>query len=63
MTAEVEDPTTYFKDRGLDVRIEEHDLHTELMASADTGRASFFVEGRIYFCVDLLRDGTCGGGR
>lgn len=58
MTADVENPTKYFKDRGLDVRIEEHDLHADFMASTEPDRASLFVEGRSYLCVELLRDAT-----
>jgi len=58
VTADVENPTKYFKDRGLDVRIEEHDFHADFMASTEPDRASLFVEGHIYFCVELLRDAT-----
>jgi len=28
------------------------------MASTEPDRASLFVEGHIYFCVELLRDAT-----
>ena len=48
---------TYLKNLGFDVKIEERDLHAEYMAAGEPGRASFFVEGRTYYCVDLLRGG------
>lgn len=57
MTADADDPATYLKSLGFDLRIEERDLHAEYMAAGEPGRASFFVEGRTYYCVDLLRDG------
>jgi len=57
VTAEADDPATYFKSLGFDLRIEQRDLHAEYMATGEPGRASFFVEGRRYYCIDLLRDG------
>jgi hypothetical protein len=48
----------YFRDRGLDVRIEQRDLHAEHLARDEAGRASFFVKNRSYHCVNLLRDGA-----
>jgi hypothetical protein len=50
-------PEEYFRSRGFEVRIVERDLHSEHMAAGEPGRASFFAEGRRYFCVDLLRNG------
>jgi hypothetical protein len=37
---------------------EERDVHAELVARGQSGAASFYAEGRSYFVVDLLRDGT-----
>lgn len=48
----------FFRSRGYEVRIEERDLHSEHIARGEPGRASFFVEGRHYFCVDLIQDGS-----
>ena len=53
MEAEADD-AAYFRNLGLDLRIEAHDLHAEHMAAGEPGRASFFAEGREYYCVDLL---------
>jgi hypothetical protein len=44
----------YFRDLGFGLRIEEHDLHAEHLAAREAGRATFFVEGRRYYSVDLL---------
>lgn len=53
------DPTKFFRDLGFDLQFGEHDLHAEHMARGEPGRASFFAEGRTYYCVDLLRrDGS-----
>ena len=53
------DPERFFSDLGFGLRIEAHSLHAKYMAKREPGRASFFVEGRTYQCVDLLRgDGT-----
>lgn len=49
-------PIEFFHERGLEVRIEERDLHAEYMARGEPGLASFYAENRLYFCVDLLRD-------
>ena len=48
----------YFEDRGFEVRVEERDLHAELMAAGKPGQASFFAAGRSYHCVNLLRGGA-----
>jgi hypothetical protein len=48
----------YFAERGFALEIEQRDLHAEHVSRGDTGRASFFVEGRRYYCVHLLRDGV-----
>jgi hypothetical protein len=50
------DPVDYFARQGYDVRITERELHDEHVAAGQPGRASFYVAGRRYFCVDLLRD-------
>lgn len=55
---DAKDPVAYFASRGYEVSFEERDLHSELMASGDPGRASFHREGQIYFCVSLLRAGV-----
>ena len=49
-------PIAFFRRRGIGVRIEERDLHAEHMAKGEPGRASFYVEGRNYHCVTLLRE-------
>jgi hypothetical protein len=53
-----ESPTDYFETRGLELRVEERNLHADLMAEGETGRATFYVEGQRYYCVDLCRDGA-----
>ena len=57
MTDEGQTDLDYFESRGYEVRIEERDLHAEYMARGEPGRASFFVEGQRYHCVDLLQGG------
>ena len=47
----------YFADRGFDLEVEPRDLHAEHVSRGELGRASFFVEGRRYWCVHLVRDG------
>ena len=58
MTDEDDDPIRYFAVRGYEVRTEERDLHAECLARGEPGRASFYVSGRLYTCVDLLRGGA-----
>ena len=58
MVADVDDPVAYFASRGFEVSFEERDLHAELVAAGAPGRASFYREGQIYFCVSLIRDGA-----
>jgi hypothetical protein len=53
-----ESPTDYFEAHGFEVTIEERDLYGDHMARGDPGRATFYVEGQRYFCVDLCRDGA-----
>ena len=48
----------YFRQRGFDVSVEERDVHAEYMASGNPGRATFYAEGRRYYCVDLTREGS-----
>lgn len=50
-----DDPRKYFNDLGFQIRVEGRDLHAECLASGEVGRATFFVAGRTYYCVDLLR--------
>lgn len=52
-----ESPIDYFSSCGLEVRLEERDLHAEYVASGEPGRATFFVEGRSYVCVSLVSRG------
>ena len=47
----------YFATRGFALEVEQRDLHAEHICRGEPGRASFFVEGRRYYCVHLLRDG------
>ena len=56
-----EPPEQYFRERGFDLIVREVDLHAQYMASGEPGRASFFQEGRRYFSIDLVRDGTVVG--
>lgn len=58
MPDEDDDPIQYFVVRGYEVRTEERDLHAECLVRGELGRASFYVSGRLYTCVDLLRDGA-----
>src|SRR4051812_4483621 len=51
-------PEEYFRERGFDVPVDERELHAEYMAAGELGRASFFLPGRCYFCVNLLRSGS-----
>jgi hypothetical protein len=49
----------YFAERGLNLRVDERDLDAEHMSKGEPGRASFYREGRSYFCVSIMRsDGT-----
>ena len=52
-----EEVRNYFRDNGFDLSLEERDLHAEHVIAGEPGRASFFVEGRLYWCVALRRDG------
>ena len=52
-----EEAVAYLQDLRFEVRIEERDLHAEHMAAGEPGRASFFVAGRTYYCIDLVRNG------
>ena len=52
------DVLAYFEDRGFELQIVERDLHAELMARGEPGRASFFAANRSYYCVNLLRGGA-----
>jgi len=54
---DAENPRKYFRSRGFDVGVEVRDLHAEFIEMGQPGRASFFVKGRQYFCVDLMREG------
>jgi hypothetical protein len=57
MTDGTDGAVAYFTTGGFEVRVEEHDLRAEHIARGEPGRASFFAEGRMYYCVDLVRDG------
>jgi hypothetical protein len=56
-TVDDEGPDAYFASRGYETSVHERSLHDEFMAAGDPGRASFYVAGRSYRCVDLLRAG------
>jgi hypothetical protein len=47
----------YFEDRGFGFRMEGRELHAELIAKGESGRASFFRECATYQCVHLTRGG------
>lgn len=53
-----EDPEVYFRSKGFGVAVEERDLYAEAITQGTPGRASFFKEGRRYYCVTLLRQGA-----
>jgi hypothetical protein len=57
MVEGLEHDLAYLQERGYEVAIEERDLHAMHIAPGEPGQASFFVEGRRYHVVDLLRDG------
>ncbi|MBK6857833.1 MAG: hypothetical protein IPG97_15120 [Microthrixaceae bacterium] len=57
MAGALDEDLAYFQERGYEVRFEERDLHATHMARGEPGQASFFVEGRKYHVLDLLRDG------
>jgi hypothetical protein len=48
----------FFAQRGFELQIEARYLFAEHVAQGEHGRASFFVDGRLYYCVQVL-----GGGR
>jgi len=48
----------FFAERGFTLAVELRELHAEHVSRGDLGRASFFVDGRRYYCVHLLRDGV-----
>ena len=53
-----ESPSEYFEARGFEVRVEERVVHEDLIASGLQGAATFYVAGRRYYCVDLVRGGS-----
>ena len=57
MTGAFDEDLGYFHNRGYEVRFEQRDLHATHMARGEPGTASFFVEGRRYHVVDLVRGG------
>jgi hypothetical protein len=56
VSPEPDDPVSFFAERGFVPVLSERDLHAEHLASGEPGRASFYVKGRRYFCVDLMRE-------
>ena len=58
MSSEADEALRYLTEQGFEVRVERRNLHAEYMSRGEPGKASFYAEGREYFCVDLVRDGA-----
>jgi hypothetical protein len=55
---EAEDARRSLEAEGFEVRLRRQDRHAELVARGEPGQASFFTQGREYWCLDLLRNGA-----
>jgi hypothetical protein len=56
--AEADEARAYLEAQGYEIHLRRQDRHAELIARGELGHASFYAEGREYYCVDLLSDGA-----
>jgi hypothetical protein len=56
--ADADDARAFLEAQGFEIRVRPQDRHAELMARGEPGQASFYAEGREYYCVDLRSDGA-----